>query len=61
MAQAVDLLVDGGIFFDIGVRMGDIGFRLIVVVIGNKIFHRVVRKKFPEFAAQLRRQRLIMG
>ena len=59
--QTVDLLVDGGILFDIGIRVGDIGLGLVVVVVGNKILHRVVREKFPEFAAQLGRQRLIMG
>ena len=59
--QPVDLLIDGGILFDIGVRVGDIGLGLIIVVIGDKILHHVVGKKFPELRAQLGRQCLIMG
>ena len=61
MAKAVDLLVDGGVLFNIGISMGNIGLWLVVVVIGNEIFHSVLREKFPELAAQLGRQRLIMG
>ena len=61
MTQPVDFLVDGGILLDIGVRVGDIGFRLIVIIVGNKIFHGVIGKKLPEFATQLSRQRLIVG
>ena len=41
--------------------MGDIGLGLVVVIIGDKIFHRVVGKKFLEFSAQLGGQSLIVG
>ena len=61
VAQPVDLLIDGRILLDVGVRMGNIGFRLVVIVVTDKILHRVVGEKFPELAAQLGRQRLIMG
>ena len=51
VTQAVNLLIDGRILFDIGVRMGNIGFRLIVVVVGDEILHRVIWKKLPKLGA----------
>ncbi len=48
MAQPVDLLIDGGILFNIGVRMGNVCLGLIVVVVGNEILHNIVWKKLPE-------------
>ncbi len=36
-------------------------FRLVIVVIADEIFHRVVRKELAELAVQLRRQRLVGG
>ena len=48
VAQPVDLLIDGGILFNIGVRMGNVCLGLIVVVVGNEIFHNIVWKKLPE-------------
>ncbi|MET3797879.1 hypothetical protein ABIC14_002852 [Pseudomonas sp. PvP046] len=38
---------------------GDIGFGLVVVVVGNEVFHGVVREKRLEFAIQLRGQGLV--
>ena len=60
MAQLVDLIVDRGILFDIGIGRRYIRLRLIIVVIGDKILHRVFRKKFPEFRAQLCGERLVV-
>ena len=60
MAEFVDLVVDGGIFFDVGVGRHDIRFRLIVIIIADEVFHRVVWEKFLELAGQLRRQRFVM-
>ena len=59
--QFVDLVVGGGVLGDIGVRGRHIGFRLIVIVIGDEILHRVVGKEFLKFSVQLRRQGLIVG
>ncbi len=59
MAHAVDLLVDRGILLDIGIGARDIGFRLVIVVIADEIFHRVVGKEALELAVKLRRQRLV--
>ena len=59
--QLVELLVDGGVLFNKGVGRGNIGLRLIVVIVGDEIFHRIVRKKLAEFAAELGCQRLVVG
>ena len=59
MAHAVDLLVDGGFLFDVGVGARDVGFRLVVVVIGDEIFHRVVGEERLELAVELRRQSFV--
>ncbi len=59
--QPVDLLVGGGVLFDVGIRMGDVRLRLIVVVIADKVLHGVVREELPELLAELGRQRLVVG
>ena len=61
VAHAVDLFVDLGFFLDIGVGARDIGFGLIVVVVGHEVFDGVIWEKAFEFAIQLRRQRLVRG
>ena len=61
MAHAVDLLVDGGVFFDIGVGARNVRFGLVVVVIGDEIFDRVIRKELLHLAVQLRRQGFVRG
>ena len=61
MAQAVDLIVDGAVLFNVGIGTGDVGFGLVVIVVGNKILHRIVREERAELGAELGRQRLIMG
>ena len=52
-AHLLDVFVDGGVFFDKGVRSGDVGFRLVVVVVGNEVFDGVVREEFAHFAVKL--------
>ncbi len=59
MAHAVDLLVDRGVFLDIGVGARDVGFRLVVIVIADEILDGVVGKETLELAVELRRQRLV--
>ena len=61
MAQAVYLVVDSAVLFDIGIGAGDIGLRLVVVVVGDEIFHGVIREKRAELGAELGGQRLIVG
>ncbi|MCY1174987.1 hypothetical protein D9M73_152070 [compost metagenome] len=55
----LDVVVDRRILLDEGVRGRHIGFRLVVVVVGNEIFHRVVREERLELPVQLRRQGLV--
>ena len=58
--HAVDFLVHAGILFDIQVSLFDVCFRLIIVVIGDEEFHRVMREKFLKFAAKLCSERLVV-
>ncbi len=48
MAELVYLIVDGGVFLDIGIGLGHIGLGLVVVVVAHEVFHRVVRKESLE-------------
>ena len=59
MAQPVDFLVPGRIFLYIGVRLGHIGLRLVIIVITDEIIHRVVREEIFELAGRLGRQGFI--
>src|ERR1035437_523616 len=61
MAQAVDLLVYHGFLFDISISRRHISFRLIKVVIRNKIVYGVVRKEFAVFLRKLRHQSFIVS
>jgi len=61
VAQAVDFIVDGAVLFNVGIGAGDVGFGLVVIVVGNKILHRIVREERAELSAELGRQRLIVG
>ena len=61
VAHAVDLLVDGGVLLDIGVGARDIGFGLVVVVVGDEILDRVVREEALELAVELGGQGLVVG
>ena len=59
--ELVDLIVDGGVLGDVGIRGGDVGFGLVVVIVGDKVFNRIVREELFEFTIQLRCECLIMG
>ena len=43
--QPVDLLVDVGLFLDVGVGLRDVGLGLVVVVVGDEVLDRVVRER----------------
>ena len=60
VAQAVDFIVDQRVLFDVGVCRGDIGLRLVVVVIGDKVLDRIMRKESFEFPVKLRREGLVV-
>src|SRR5208283_3085744 len=57
--QPVDLLVDGGILFDVEVDLGDIRFGLVVVVVADEVLDRVLGKERSELAHELCRERLV--
>ena len=59
-SKLINLVIDGRILGNICVWRWNICFRLIIVVVGDKIFHCVIRKELFEFPIQLRSQRLIM-
>ena len=59
--QAVDLIIGRCVLGNIGIRMRDIGLRLVVIVVGDKILHGVVREKLLEFRTKLGRQSFIVG
>ena len=61
VTQTVDLLINGRILLDIGIRVGNICFRLIIIIVGDKILHRVIGEKLTEFCAELCCQGLIVG
>ena len=61
VTQLVDFVIDGRIFFYVCICLGNIRFRLIVVIVGNKIFHRVVWEEGFQFAGQLGRQGLVVS
>ena len=60
VAQALDLIIDGGVLLDECVRVRDVCLRLVVVIVRHEIFHGVVRKKLLELAAQLCREDLVV-
>ena len=59
-AQLVQLVVDGGFFFDVDVARRDVGFRLVVIVVADEVLHRVVREERLELVVELRGQRLVV-
>jgi len=59
VAQLIYLFIDGRVFFNIGVSMRNIGLGLIVIVVADKILHRVFREKLLKFRAELGSQSLV--
>ena len=58
-AHLLDLIVDAGILLDIHIARRYVSLGLVIIVVGNKIFHRVFRKEIAQLRIQLRRQCLI--
>ena len=52
-AQTFDVLIDARILRNVGVRLRDVRFRQIVIVITDEVLNRVVRKERLEFAVEL--------
>src|SRR5205085_2674208 len=51
--ELFDLLIQHALFFNIGISTRNIGLWLIVVIVRDKIFYRVIRKELLVFAEEL--------
>ena len=56
MSEFVDLVVNGRIFFNVGIALREVCFGLIIIIVADEILHRVTGKEFFELAAELGRQ-----
>ena len=61
MAELVDLLVDRGVLLDVGVRAGDVGLRLVVIVVTDEVLDGVFRKEGLELPVELGGKGLVVG
>ena len=59
--KAVNFFINVGLFFYIKVSSGNVGFRLVVVVVRNEIFHSIFGKKLGIFGVELGCQGFVMG
>ena len=59
MAQLIDLFVDQRVLFDIKILARNVCLGLVIIIIGNEIFHGILREKTPHFGADLCRKRFI--
>ncbi len=57
--EALDVVVDGAVLFDVGVGLRDVRLGLVVVVVRHEVFNRVVRQHLSQFVGQLGGQRLV--
>ncbi|MNI67292.1 hypothetical protein D3C73_1229160 [compost metagenome] len=58
-SHLLDVFVDRRIFLDECIRTRYVRFRLVIVVVGDKILYRVIREEFFHLAIKLGRQRLV--
>ena len=59
MAQTVNLVVDGTVLLNIGVCGRDIRLGLVIVVVGDEIFYRIIGEKAAHLGTDLTGQRFI--
>ena len=59
-AELVELFVDGGFFFDEEVAGGDVGFGLVVVVVGDEVLDGVVGEEGFELVVELGGEGLVV-
>ena len=59
MPKLVDLVVDVRLLLDVGVGGGDVGLRLVVVVVGDEVLDGVVWEEVAELLRELRGERLV--
>src|SRR5680860_441671 len=53
VAEALDLLVDGGVLLDVGVARGHVRLGLVVVVVADEVLDGVARDELAELVGQL--------
>ena len=59
-AVALDFFVNRGVFFDVSIGLGDVCLRLVVVVVGDKILHGIIREKSLKLSKKLCGESLIV-
>ena len=59
--KLVELVVDGGLFFNVNVAGRHVGFGLVVIVIADEILDGVGGEKCFEFVIELRGERFVVG
>ena len=60
-AELVEFFVDGGFFFDEEVASGDVGFGLVVVVVGDEVFDSVGGEEGFELVVELGGEGFVVG
>ena len=57
----LDFGIDREVLLDVGVRRRKVGFRLVVVVVGDEVLDGVLGKEVAEFAVKLGREGLVVA
>src|SRR3989344_2113076 len=60
MSQALYFLVYLRLFLYIGIGVREVRLRLIVVIVGDKVMHRILWEKFAILLRELRRKGLVV-
>ena len=61
VAELVDLIIDRGVLLDVGVRTGDVGLRLVVIVVTDEVRDGIFRKEGLELPVELGGKGLVVG
>ena len=60
MTHLVDCIVNGRVFGDVRIGLGNVGFRLVIIVVTDEIFDRIVREELLELLIELPGERLVV-
>ena len=60
MAHLIDRVVDRRVLRNVRVGLGNVGFRLVVVVVADEILDRIVREELLELLVELPGERLVV-
>ena len=61
MAELVYLIINSGVLFDIGIAPRYIRLGLVIVIVGYKIFNRILGEEFSELTAKLCGEGFVVG